>query len=315
MILSPVVQNLCRSLSGIARLAALLALATLAGLSAAAAEVPYGQGVLWQVAKDNRPPSYVFGTIHLGGAALLDLPTAVRRAFESARSASFELILDEATSRRLAEASTFTGWRTLDDVLGPDLYAEVVKVAAPYGLTIHELRRLKPWVVLLTLRRSGSAADGTLAGGPALDLWLQQQAARRATPIYALESVEEQIAVFADLPENTQRKLMRSWVVARARQTGDEQTGNDDMVGLYLKRDLGGILERMYGDSEGLDPALNRLLMDRLLTARNRVMVRRMAPRLAEGKAFIAVGAGHLPGEQGILSLLAQQGYRVTRVY
>jgi uncharacterized protein YbaP (TraB family) len=310
-----IARTLRRSFAAVARSAAVILLASLASPTGAVAEVPFGQGVLWQVAKDDRPPSYVFGTIHLGGPRILDLAPPVRQAFDNARSASFELILDEDTSRRMAQASTFTGWRTLDDVLGPDLYAEVVRIAAPYGLTIHHLRRLKPWVVLLTLRRPSSATDGSLTEGPGLDQWLQHQAEQRATPIYALESVEEQIAVFGDLPEKTQRTLMRSWVVARARQAGHQRQDYDDMVSLYLKRDVGAILQTMYEDSDGLDPGLNRLLMDRLLTERNHVMVRRMAPRLAEGKAFIAVGAGHLPGEQGILSLLAQQGYSVTRVY
>jgi len=40
-----------------------------------------------------------------------------------------------------------------------------------------------------------------------------------------------------------------------------------------------------------------------------------MQPRLEEGNAFIAIGAGHLPGDEGVLNLLYQQGYKVTRVY
>jgi hypothetical protein len=44
-------------------------------------------------------------------------------------------------------------------------------------------------------------------------------------------------------------------------------------------------------------------------------MVERMIPRLAEGDAFVAVGALHLPAERGILNLLAERGYRISRVY
>ena len=54
---------------------------------------------------------------------------------------------------------------------------------------------------------------------------------------------------------------------------------------------------------------------EQLIDDRNDHMVERMLPRLAEGKAFIAVGALHLPGERGILKQLEDQGYRVTRVY
>ena len=57
------------------------------------------------------------------------------------------------------------------------------------------------------------------------------------------------------------------------------------------------------------------LFLHRFNDARNRVMADRMAARLNRGGAFIAVGALHLPGERGLLSLLSQRGYTVTRVY
>ena len=59
-----------------------------------------------------------------------------------------------------------------------------------------------------------------------------------------------------------------------------------------------------------MEPFLRRLNDERNVT-----MVNRMAVRLAEGGAFIAVGALHLPGERGLVSLLTQAGYTVTRVY
>jgi uncharacterized protein YbaP (TraB family) len=60
---------------------------------------------------------------------------------------------------------------------------------------------------------------------------------------------------------------------------------------------------------------MREIFWTRLVDARNRVMVARMQPRLAEGNAFVAVGAAHLPGEKGILNLLARQGYTVRKLY
>jgi uncharacterized protein len=54
--------------------------------------------------------------------------------------------------------------------------------------------------------------------------------------------------------------------------------------------------------------------LDALIDQRNVRMVERMTPRLAAGGALIAVGARHLPGERGILSLLAERGYRISQV-
>jgi hypothetical protein len=63
-----------------------------------------------------------------------------------------------------------------------------------------------------------------------------------------------------------------------------------------------------------LGPALAQRYTDRLLNYRNRRMVERMMPYMEQRSAFVAVGALHLPGEQGVLRLLERQGYRVTRL-
>jgi uncharacterized protein YbaP (TraB family) len=82
----------------------------------------------------------------------------------------------------------------------------------------------------------------------------------------------------------------------------------------YLDRDLGTLMalaERYQGSGQD---RYSRL-MDSLLWKRNRLMVERMVPRLAEGSSFIAIGALHLAGERGVLALLEGLGYRVARVY
>ncbi|HEY7840695.1 MAG TPA: TraB/GumN family protein [Gammaproteobacteria bacterium] len=56
-------------------------------------------------------------------------------------------------------------------------------------------------------------------------------------------------------------------------------------------------------------------MTDRLLTGRNRIMVERMLPLVESGDAFVAVGAMHLPGADGILALLRERGFTIERVY
>ena len=83
----------------------------------------------------------------------------------------------------------------------------------------------------------------------------------------------------------------------------------------YLARDIGAIYQLMSESPMADDPELMQLFKERVIDQRNARMVERMMPRLAEGKAFIAVGALHLPGERGVLNLLDQRGYAITRVY
>ncbi len=61
--------------------------------------------------------------------------------------------------------------------------------------------------------------------------------------------------------------------------------------------------------------ALAESFQEDFIVARNKRMVARMADILGEGGSFVAVGALHLPGDEGVLNLLAEQGYKVTRVY
>ena len=89
------------------------------------------------------------------------------------------------------------------------------------------------------------------------------------------------------------------------------------VVDAYLARDLAG-LWRISQESRGDGPEerrLNEVLMRRLLHERNARMAERSEARLREGGAFIAVGALHLYGDTGVLALLEQRGWRVTRVY
>ena len=87
----------------------------------------------------------------------------------------------------------------------------------------------------------------------------------------------------------------------------------NQLIELYLQRDLAGLAalnERPHDDE-----ALFKALMERTLYRRNRRMAERMQAPLKQGGAFIGVGALHLPGEQGLLSLLQARGYRVSRVF
>lgn len=282
----------------------------------ATAPMPYSQGVLWKVEREGQEPSHVFGTIHLNYEEILDLPKPVKQAFDAARSASFEIKMDRESMLRMGQASVFRNWRTLDDVLGPDLYADVVHVAESYGLTVHHLRRLQPWALVMFLYQFPGVSAYEETDEPFLDKWLHDEALEQDKKVYPLESIEEHVGVFNDLPEKTLRKLVRSLLEAHGEFQIEAEMRHQEMVQLYLARDIGGIMA-LTGEADQ-DPRyaeVNAVVMERLLDRRNHNMVQRMEMRLKEGKAFIAVGAGHLPGKEGVLNLLAERGYRLTRVY
>lgn len=85
---------------------------------------------------------------------------------------------------------------------------------------------------------------------------------------------------------------------------------------LYLERRISSIwvLSIRGVPTDQSDPRLSAYMEDMMINKRNRLMLERSLPLLAEGSAFIAVGAAHLPGDQGLVELFRKAGYEVTPV-
>ena len=89
----------------------------------------------------------------------------------------------------------------------------------------------------------------------------------------------------------------------------------DLMIEHYLARDPAAIYGQMLAQSSGEERRLAEIYEQDFVVARNKRMAERLADHLDGGGAFIAVGALHLPGEQGLVHLMEESGYRVSRVY
>jgi uncharacterized protein YbaP (TraB family) len=279
----------------------------------ASAEVVYGQGLLWRVERPGDTPSHLFGTMHSNHPDITRLPEPVAAALDGARSFGLELVLSADAAGQLRAASMLPRGRDLQTLLGPARFERVADLAWSYGVPVSALHQLKPWAVMqvLSLPPAEFARLSERRDGPALDLLLQRRAAARGVVIFGLESPSEQIAMFDDLPVANQIAFLDASIADNARIDWWWRTIKE----AYLARDIGAIYQLMSESRMADDPELMRLFKERAIEQRNERMVERMARSLAKGNAFIAVGALHLPGERGVLNLLAQQGYAITRVY
>ena len=95
----------------------------------------------------------------------------------------------------------------------------------------------------------------------------------------------------------------------------EQGLGQETLIRLYLAGDLAAIFRLMVEPARLLGEDYMTTFIERLLDARNEVMVHRMDGLLKHGNAFIGVGAAHLPGDKGVLRLLEKKGYKITRVY
>jgi uncharacterized protein len=269
-------------------------------LSEAAGAVVYGQGLLWRVDGTDVPPSHVFGTAHSKDPRITRLAKPVAAAFETAKSLAIEIV-------HTPEVDGVVGWAlkipggNVERLVGPERFGQIRAAGARYGSRPEALRQFKPWALYLLFSLPPAEIRDSK---PALDFVLQESAEERGIPVYGLESVQEQLAMFDDLDLDRQVALLDAALAENWRIDCWWQALKD----VYLAGELG-FYTLLTEQRAAVEDDVYRV------AERNSRMVERMTDRLAEGGAFIAVGALHLPGERGILNLLARRGYRISRVY
>ena len=296
-----------RQIDGLICLACALALACLAPAARAQATAPYDRGLLWRVEKAGAAPSYLFGTVHLADKRVTQLPDVVRKELDAAKSFTMEVALDPPNIATLAARMVYTDGRDLPGVAGEELFRKIVPLTTRIGLPAEVARLFKPWAMVLMLQMPQQQVEDVL------DFTLHRIASQQGKPLMYLESVDDQVAAFEQMSEADQVGLLRHAVETHHELPAE----TEQLLQAYLQRDLGmmwRISEAQVARRPELRP-LKDIFDQRLLYDRNTRMALRMRPQLEAGSAFVAVGALHLYGERGLLSLLARDGYRVSRVY
>ncbi|MEN8803868.1 MAG: TraB/GumN family protein [Thiogranum sp.] len=283
----------------------IVALACLAGAFSAAAADSFDSGLLWKVERAGTTSSYLFGTMHSDDPGVVKLPEPVQRAFDQAQSLTLEVVLDPQSLLSMTSALLMTDGNTLESVIGRRLYERTVAVMDTRGMPEMLVANMKPWAVAVILM----TPPGN--NGVVLDHVLYQSAVATGKEVHGLETVAEQMGLFDDLSREDQITLL------------EDTLDNLDIMGqlldeiqaAYLDRDLKRLLELNEASMRDSDPQLAATFNRKVIVERNHRMAERMQSRLSEGQQFIAVGALHLAGEEGLLKLLSQRGYRLSRIY
>lgn len=291
----------------------------LAGIVAKSAAVPYARGRFWRVEKDGRV-SHIFGTLHSADPALSSLPAPVEQALEAARLLLVEVLPEE--QRRLsrliaADPDRFfdAGGAPLSRKLSAAAWRRLRKRLTALGYDPGRAARIRPWFAAMLIASPPCILADMRRGARLMDFRLVDRVRESGRPVRALEGLEETLAIFELSTEDRQLALLRLGLAFADRL--DELTVATRQ--LYLAGEIHRIwlLNETFVALETGEAALMdalQLFRERALVARNRAWLPAIEAELARGGVFIAVGALHLSGPDGLPALLSARGYRISPV-
>ncbi len=268
---------------------------------------------IWSIS-DEDSTVYIFGTVHILPPELDWQTPAVGAALADSQIVYFEAdaISPEAQSQMMAlipQLGINQPGVTLSSLISDDAKGYMAQVAERLGAPAEALQAqmdpLQPWLASLTLAVAQIQAAGyDPESGVEAQLTGVAQAAGKQFGYF--ETVEEQLRFFADMPIELQVADFEVGI----RQMVEEPDVLSNMVQAWATGDLAE-LDRQFNDAmAGSSPEL----YDRIIVQRNINWIPQIETALAgSDDAFVAVGAGHLPGDQGVLQLLEDAGYTVTR--
>lgn len=262
---------------------------------------------LW-VLRDADTTIYLFGTVHALRPGLGWFDEAIADAFNASDEVIFEIPQDDdpaAMQGLIASLGTAQDGRTLSSRLTTDQRATYTRAMESTRMPAAAFEGLEPWVpgiilsVLPLMQRGYDPAQG-------VERILATAATAANKRVGALETPREQLGFFDGLPETAQVKFLVE--AAELAVATEDKTAT--MINLWAAGnadDLGHMINAEMED----DAALR----DALLTRRNANWTQWIRTRMDQpGTVFIAVGAGHLAGNDSVQSMLTSAGVTVTRV-
>lgn len=285
----------------------------------AAAALPNAKGLLWKVENGKAAPSWLYGTMHVTDPRVTDISDKARDAWRDAGTMVIETlgVLDEkkaaAAMFMKPEYTMMTGNETIEDFLTETDRSALSEALGQRGLSLALVRKMKPWLIASMVTVPDCEVKRKAAGIEILDIKLAKAAEQAGKRLLGLEDIAEQIGVMASLPVEFQVQSLIASLAIEDQMPDVFET----MTQLYIEENVVAamqIITAAFPESMGADIEGYTAFEEAVITKRNHIMAERAQPILEEGNAFIAVGALHLPGEEGVVELLRKQGWTVTRV-
>ncbi|WP_431109440.1 TraB/GumN family protein [Winogradskyella poriferorum] len=283
------------------RILSLLVITTLSIFSITAQELE--NSTLWKIEGNGlESPSYLFGTIHMTCDATLE--DDVKKALDETTQIVMELDMDDPSMQsKVMQGMYLKDGKTLKDFVSEEEYKSIDSLFINnMGMSVKLLENVKPFFLMSMFYPK--MIDCQMQS---FELELTKIASEQKEEIYGLETIEEQIKVFDGIPlEDQYADLIR---MAKDNLAFDKTTFSK-MLKIYKEEDINALIDIMDDDTN----STMSKHQDVLLEQRNKNWISKIGEYAKEQPTFFGVGAGHLPGENGVIQLLRNAGYTVTAV-
>lgn len=267
----------------------------------------FGQtnSLLWEIKHPQTDQlSYVFGTIHLIPESHFFISDSLHHCLNIVDEIYFEINLDE-----LNDISTWSSFINklfmpngvlLSQLTSPKDFNLITEKMKQANIPLYMFNRIKPMFLSILLETSNldvSEKDSfqTMAS---YEFELSRIAKQNGTRISGLETIDFQVSLFDSISLEEQAQLLVSSL-----SDNKQESLNIDLYEIYSNQDLEKLTELLFSDSTHQN--YNHLLLDK----RNKKWIEQILSNSRKKSCVYAVGAGHLPGENGILNLLVQNGF------
>ena len=260
--------------------------------------------LFWEISGNGlKNHSYLYGTMHTQDERAFQFKEGVIDAFNQTEIYAMELNMDSVNQGALLSKLIMDSTYSLKTLLTADEYAVVSNFFKDsLGQALFMFEKMQPLFTAQMVTLKDLEAQQT----DALDIYFFKEAKKQKKQTIGLEKTIEQIDAFSAIPYELQAKGLVDAVTDYGKEG---KLDMDTMIKHYAEGNLDKLLEMTTKDEE--DEEFSKIFNDIFLVKRNYNMADRAEPYIKKGSTFIAIGAAHLPGEEGVIELLRKKGYKV----
>lgn len=264
--------------------------------------------LLWKV-EQGASTIYLFGTFHLLSRDVRWQDSRITGAFDSAGELVLEISEAETDPARIVSIVNNKGMYPraggLQRVISAETWLNLARQAAAVGIPEQAIGRFRPWYAAIVLTVTYAQTQGFLPEY-GVETILTARANAAGKPIMGLETAQEQLSSLADHPEQIQVMMLEDTL----QELADLPRILGDMTQAWVTGDEDGIAELIVDSAREIPE-----LYDALIVRRNRNWIPLLEARLDKpGIYFVAVGVGHLVGDDSVVAMLRQRGHNVQEV-